>query len=214
MTSILSFESTDCSASAGIKRSIRGLVPTKTCLKGCQALYISAFTDYLGWGQEETHPRAQRTVNRLYDFFFPLETWGLVRFLFQCRNIPGFTVLCRGTQYLKQLRNLRIQSIRDSEHIGTCISVWNYLSIQWNLKKKNIQFFNWKFKLSILKSREGLHSSALASKVIAPKDIMTEPCCPLSCERLPKACHSFPALNDFHVLRDCCLASKGQKRKT
>lgn len=214
MTSILSFESTDHSASAGIKRSIRCLVPAKTCLKGCQALYISAFTDYLGWGQEETHPRAQRTVNRLYDFF---SLWRHGDYWGSCFSIGIFLFLLSFAEALStwsSSETLRVKALEIQNGIDTCISVWKYLSIQWNLKKKKNQFLNWKFKFSILKSREGLHSSALASKMIALKDITTEPCCPLSRERLSMACHSSPVLKGFHALSDRRLACKGQRRKT
>lgn len=62
--------------------------------------------------------------------------------------------------------------------------------------------------------RRALNSIALASKMIALKDITNEPCSPLCCERQSMACHSSPALNDSHVLSEHRLVCKGQRRKT
>lgn len=135
MTSILSFESTDDSASAGIKRSIRCLVPTKTCLKGCRALYISAVTDYLGWGQEETHPRAQRTPTDYMTFFSLLrhgDYWG------SCFSVGIFLILLSfGEAFSTWSRSqtLQAKALEIQKGTDTHISAWNYLSIQRCLKK-------------------------------------------------------------------------------
>lgn len=204
MTSILSFKCTDCSAYAGMQRSIRCQVPTKTSLKGYQALYTWAFTDSLGRGQEET-PTRELTTD-----YTTLETWGLLRLLH--RNIPDLLSFAEALSTWSSSETLQGKALGIQKAIDTCISVWNDLSIQWNLRttptfQVKIEVFNIKVQRGVVRS------SALASKMIVLKDITTE-ACPLSRESLSVACHSSPALNDFPALSNRLLASKGQRRKT
>lgn len=136
-------------------------MPTKPCLKVCQAFCISAFTDYLGWGQEETPPRAQRPVNRFYDFLSPWrrgDQWG------SCFSTGIFLGLLPFAGFTwSSSKTLRVKVLEIQNSLGTCISLWN-THLPSKTLKKPLHFPIEKPRFQYWSPETDRNSNALASK--------------------------------------------------